>query len=29
MSLEILQKFIAKLAHGLSEYLPTNEDTDG
>jgi hypothetical protein len=28
-SLQILQKFVAKLAHGISKYLPMNEDTNG
>jgi hypothetical protein len=29
MNLQILQKFIAKLTHGVLEYLLTNEDTNG
>jgi hypothetical protein len=29
MSLQILQKPIAKPAHGMLEYLPMNEDIDG
>jgi hypothetical protein len=29
MSLQILQKPVAKPAHGMLEYLPMNEDTDG
>jgi len=29
MSLQILQTPIAKPAHGVLEYLATNEDTDG
>jgi hypothetical protein len=28
-SLQILQKPIAISTHGVSQYLPTNEDTDG
>ncbi len=28
-NLQILQKPVAKLAHGVSEYFPTNKDTGG
>jgi hypothetical protein len=29
MSLQILQKLVEKPTHGVLEYLPTNEDTNG